>query len=93
MLSREDLERELAQERAENARLRTQLACSDETLADLRTRLDASEAENVALRTTLAEMKDKMEVMNFRVAQMSRRIFGNLSERHHPDQQTFPIRW
>lgn len=84
----EDLNRGLAQVRAENTRLRSQLHRSAATVADLRARLDASAAENAALRTTLAEMKDKMEVMNFRVAQMSRRIFGNLSESHHPDQQT-----
>jgi len=43
--------------------------------------------ENQALRGVVADLTEKLEVMAFRLAQMTRRTFGRSSESHHPDQQ------
>lgn len=43
--------------------------------------------ENAALRAQVSELTEKLEVMNFRMLLMTRRLFGSSSERHHPDQQ------
>jgi transposase len=43
--------------------------------------------ENASLKATITDLTEKLEAMNFRMAQMARRIFGRSSEPHHPDQQ------
>ena len=43
--------------------------------------------ENQTLRGVVADLTEKLEVMAFRLAQMTRRTFGRSSESHHPDQQ------
>ncbi len=43
--------------------------------------------ENAALRGQVNELTEKLEVMHYRMTQMTRRLFGSSSERHHPDQQ------
>jgi len=43
--------------------------------------------ENAALRAQVADLTEKLEVMTYRMAQMTRRVFGRSSETHHPDQQ------
>jgi transposase len=64
---------------ADNASLRCQLAATGASV-DL-------VLENASLQATIAALTEKMEAMNFRMAQMARRIFGRSSEPHHPDQQ------
>ena len=55
--------------------------------AQLRTANASLTAANDTLRKTVDDMTQKMEVLHFRVAQMSRRIFANTSERYDPNQQ------
>ena len=43
--------------------------------------------ENASLRAAITDLTEKLEAMNFRMAQMTRRVFGRSSEPHHPDQQ------
>lgn len=58
-------------------------------------RLDRENAElrreNAELRRENAELREQLEVIHYRVSQMSRRIYGNLSERIvDADQQMIP---
>ncbi len=64
---------------AENAALRAQLSATG-IAPDLA-------LENQALRAEVADLREKLEVMAFRMTQMTRRTFGRSSESHHPDQQ------
>jgi transposase len=57
-------------------------------VAMLRTANASLTAANQMLQDQAADLTRKMEVLHFRVAQMSRRIFANTSERHDPNQQT-----
>ena len=43
---------------------------------------------NLALHKKLDDVTGKLEVLLHRVSQMSRRMYSNSSERHHPDQQS-----
>jgi transposase len=45
-------------------------------------------AANTVLTTQVADLTQKLEVLHFRVAQMSRRMFAHSSERHDPNQQS-----
>lgn len=64
---------------SENATLRAHVAAPGAT-PDL-------VLENQTLRGVVADLTEKLEVMAFRLAQMTRRTFGRSSESHHPDQQ------
>lgn len=44
---------------------------------------------NLALQKKLDDVTEQLRVLMQRVAQMSRRMYRNTSERHHPDQQSF----
>ncbi len=61
--------------------------------AALRARQDAGGTsvdlvlENADLRDQVTGLTEKLEVMHYRMAQMTRRLFGSTSERHDPDQQ------
>lgn len=69
----------IAELEAENATLRAALASQETALSELR-------GECAQLRTQNAELKDKLSVLHHRVGLMSRRIYANTSERHHPGQ-------
>ena len=71
---------------AENLRLAGDNASHRDQLATTGTPVDLV-LEKASLRATIADLTEKLEVMNFRMAQMSRRIFGRSSETHHPNQQ------
>jgi len=43
---------------------------------------------NLALQKKLDDVTGRLEVLLHRVSQMSRRMYSNSSERHHPDQQS-----
>ena len=45
-------------------------------------------AANLALQKKLDDVTGKLEVLLHRVSQMSRRMYSNSSERHHPGQQS-----
>jgi transposase len=63
----------------ENATLRAHVAATG-AMPDL-------VLENHMLRGSVADLTEKLEVMAFRLALMTRRTFGRSSEGHHPDQQ------
>lgn len=65
----------IAELEAENAALRTALASQEAAMDVLR-------QENVALKQQVSELNEKLAVLHHRVSQMSRRMFGNTSERH-----------
>jgi transposase len=44
---------------------------------------------NAALQKKFDDVSEKLEVLLHRVAQMSRRMYSAVSERHHPGQQSF----
>jgi hypothetical protein len=56
--------------------------------AALRLAHDSLTAANTVLTTQVADLTTKLEVLHSRVAQMSRRMFSNSSERHDPHQQS-----
>jgi len=43
--------------------------------------------DNAALHAQVAVLTEQLEVMTYRMAQMTRRVFGRSSETHHPGQQ------
>ena len=43
---------------------------------------------NLALQKKLDDVTERLNVLLHRVSQMSRRMYSNSSERHHPDQQS-----
>jgi transposase len=66
---------------AENRMLRGRIAELESAHAAVTTDRDA-------LRAEVGSLTERLERMHYRVEQMSRRIFGSSSERHHPGQQT-----
>lgn len=52
-----------------------------------RERAQRAETDLQERLSTIADLTEKMEIMNHRVAQMSRRLFGSSAEPHHPGQQ------
>lgn len=76
-LAAEILRRQQAE--AENIAMRAHLATTG-TSAEV-------VIENAALRAQVADLTEKLEVMTYRMVQMTRRVFGRSSETHHPDQQ------
>jgi len=65
---------------AENAARRSALASQEAAMDVLR-------HENAALKQQVSVLEEKLAIMHHRVSQMSRRMFGNTSERHVPGQQ------
>jgi transposase/uncharacterized coiled-coil protein SlyX len=57
-------------------------------IARLRTANASLTAAHDEQRKIIDDLMQKLEVLHFRVAQMSRRIYANTSERHDPNQQT-----
>ncbi|MBA3678528.1 MAG: transposase [Sphingosinicella sp.] len=76
-LAAEILRRQQAE--AENIAMRAHLAITG-TAAEM-------VVENAALRVQVADLTEKLEIMTYRMVQMTRRVFGRSSETHHPDQQ------
>ena len=74
----------IAELEAENATLRAALASQETALSVLR-------GEGAQLRTRNAELNEQLSVLLHRIRLMSRRMYANTSERHHPGQgEIFP---
>ena len=54
----------------------------------LRTANASLTTANLAFQTQVADLAEKLETLLVRVAQMSRRMYANTSERHDPNQQS-----